>query len=168
MVRLAASGITTLNTLQLAAVEPALRGLDVIVHAETGSGKTLCYALPLVAALDDASTNLQAIVVAPTLALSSQIAKVLNTLRPDCAAALRASGVDEVHGSCREPVRSAMRHRPPQPVPMGGERRNTADSEFEWKQASERRVRAAFDAARDVARRADEIDVLGALRKAGA
>ena len=51
---------------------------------------------------------------------------------------------------------------------MGGERRNTADSEFEWKQASERRVRAAVDAARDVARRADEIDVLGALRKAGA
>ena len=84
------------------------------------------------------------------------------------AALLRASGVDEVHGSCREPVRSAMRHRPPQPVPMGGERRNTADSEFEWKQASERRVRAAVDAARDVARRADEIDVLGALRKAGA
>ena len=39
------------------------------------------------------------------------------------AALLRASGVDEVHGSCREPVRSAMRHRPPQPVPMGGERR---------------------------------------------
>ena len=61
-----------------------------------------------------------------------------------------------------------MRHRPPQPVPMGGERRNTADSEFEWKQASERRVRAAVDAARDVARRVDEIDVLGALRKAGA
>ena len=56
------------------------------------------------------------------------------------AALLRASGVDEVHGSCRELVRSAMRHRPAQPVPMGGERRNTADSEFEWKQASERRV----------------------------
>ena len=66
----------------------------MIVHAETGSGKTLCYALPLVAALDDASTNLPAIVVAPTLALSSQIAKVLNTLRPDCAAALRASDGD--------------------------------------------------------------------------
>ena len=94
MLKLAASGIDRLNALQLAAVEPALRGLDVIVHAETGSGKTLCYALPLVAALDDASTNLQAIVVAPTLALSSQIAKVLNTLRPDCAAALRASDGD--------------------------------------------------------------------------
>ena len=35
-------------------------------------------------------------------------------------------------------------------------------------ETSERRVRAAVDAARDVARRADEIDVLGALRKAGA
>ena len=49
MLKLAASGIDRLNALQLAAVEPALRGLDVIVHAETGSGRrsaTRCPSSP--------------------------------------------------------------------------------------------------------------------------
>ena len=80
----------------------------------------------------------------------------------ECRRAAARRRLDE-YGSCREPVRSAMRHRPPQPVPMGGERRNTADSEFEWKQASERP--RGGRRGEDVARRADEIDVLGALRR---
>ena len=57
------SGIE-LNSLQRDTLSVALRGLDVIIHAETGSGKTLCYALPLLSALSKRESSTQAVVLA--------------------------------------------------------------------------------------------------------
>ena len=75
---LPANGIAQLNPLQEAALGVAMRGLDCIVHAETGSGKTLCFALPLLARIGSDDTPLQGLIVAPTLELAAQTARVLN------------------------------------------------------------------------------------------
>jgi len=93
MERLHANGIAELNGLQRGVHSALSYGLDVVVHAETGAGKTLAFGLPLLAKLEegwrnDAQPALQAVVVAPTLELSAQISRVLNTLEPGVSAAL--------------------------------------------------------------------------------
>ena len=65
------------------------------MHAETGSGKSLCFALPLLARLDPGDfpagpfpPGVQGLVLAPTLELAAQTAAVFNALAPGSAAAL--------------------------------------------------------------------------------
>ena len=94
MVNLRANGVQQLNGIQERAHSAMSYGLDVVVHAETGAGKTLSFALPLLASLseewrDSASPALQGLVVVPTLELAAQISRVLNTLEPGAAAALQ-------------------------------------------------------------------------------
>jgi ATP-dependent RNA helicase DeaD len=59
---------------QVAAFEPALSGVDLIVQARTGTGKTLAFGLPLVDRIVSEGHGLQALILAPTreLALQSQ------------------------------------------------------------------------------------------------
>lgn len=53
---------------------------DVVVQAETGSGKTLCYLLPCLAAVDPARSTVQAMIVVPTRELGLQVARVAKRL----------------------------------------------------------------------------------------
>ena len=89
---LAASGIRGLNALQEAALPPSIAGASVLVHAETGSGKTLCFGLPLAAGLinegakrRESNAALRGLVLSPTLELCAQTCAVLNGLLPGCA-----------------------------------------------------------------------------------
>lgn len=91
---LRANGID-LNALQRTVLDAALRSLDVIVHAETGSGKTLCFALPMLARISAGAAGPQGIVLVPTLELAAQVARVFNTLRSGSAAAL-VQGAEEL------------------------------------------------------------------------
>jgi ATP-dependent RNA helicase DeaD len=60
---------------------PALqRGVDVIVQARTGSGKTGAFGLPIVCGVDAALASPQALVMAPTRELANQIAKEITIL----------------------------------------------------------------------------------------
>jgi ATP-dependent RNA helicase DeaD len=56
------------------------RGVDVIVQARTGSGKTGAFGLPIVSMVDTAKAAPQALVMAPTRELANQIAKEITTL----------------------------------------------------------------------------------------
>jgi len=98
-------GIDKLNSLQRAALPPALRREDVLVHAETGAGKTLCFAIPLVGALAGVdwrpgAAPLCSIVLSPTLELCAQTARILNQLCEGCAivASSAEAGIDKVVG----------------------------------------------------------------------
>jgi len=51
----------------------ALDGHDIIAQAPTGTGKTISYAIPILERIDLESTNVQAIVLAPTRELAVQI-----------------------------------------------------------------------------------------------
>jgi superfamily II DNA/RNA helicase len=59
--------------IQSAAVPVLLAGRDAYLHAETGTGKTLAYLLPIFARLDTAQAATQAVIVAPTHELALQI-----------------------------------------------------------------------------------------------
>ncbi len=65
---------------QALAIPVLQRGVDVIVQARTGSGKTGAFGLPIVCAVDPALAAPQALVMAPTRELANQIAKEITIL----------------------------------------------------------------------------------------
>ncbi|TGN41920.1 ATP-dependent RNA helicase DbpA [Marinobacter confluentis] len=65
---------------QEAALPPALAGGDVIAQAQTGSGKTAAFGIPMVERLDASSFSVQGLVLCPTRELADQVAKSLREL----------------------------------------------------------------------------------------
>lgn len=53
---------------------------STIIQAETGSGKTLCYLLPVLASVDPSRTCLQGIIVVPTRELGLQVSRIARRL----------------------------------------------------------------------------------------
>ena len=66
-------GITQPMPIQTEALPALIAGKDAYVSAETGTGKTLAYLLPIFGKIDPAVPNAQAIILAPTHELASQI-----------------------------------------------------------------------------------------------
>jgi len=66
-------GYTTPTPIQVASIPPALSGRDLIGLAETGSGKTAAFALPILQALLEKPQHLFGLVLAPTRELAYQI-----------------------------------------------------------------------------------------------
>jgi superfamily II DNA/RNA helicase len=76
-------GITTPFPIQAATLPDALAGRDILGRAKTGSGKTLGYALPLVARLAGGRTmpcRPRGLVLVPTRELATQVHDVLKPL----------------------------------------------------------------------------------------
>ncbi len=72
--KLAAAQFTTLTPIQEQAIPPALEGKDVIGTAQTGTGKTLAFLIPLIEALQAApSRQTSALVLLPTRELAMQV-----------------------------------------------------------------------------------------------
>jgi ATP-dependent RNA helicase RhlE len=86
----AASGFATPTSIQEAAIPAVLRGVDVLGAAQTGSGKTAAYALPLLQLLQatkpQAPRRVRALVLVPTRELAAQVGEVLRSLAKDLAA----------------------------------------------------------------------------------
>lgn len=70
---LAKQNISDPSTVQLAAIPVLLAGRDAYLKAETGTGKTLAYLLPLFTRIDPALAATQVVIVAPTHELAIQI-----------------------------------------------------------------------------------------------
>lgn len=58
----------------------ALQGRDLIGQAQTGTGKTAAFGIPLVERLDEESGNIQAVVLTPTRELAVQVAEEINKI----------------------------------------------------------------------------------------
>jgi ATP-dependent RNA helicase DeaD len=65
--------ITEPTPIQVTAYPVLIEGKDAYLHAETGTGKTLAYLLPLFARLDASLAVTQIVIVAPTHELAIQI-----------------------------------------------------------------------------------------------
>lgn len=76
--------------IQGAAIPPLLAGKDAYLHAETGTGKTLAYLLPLFARIDPALAATQVVIVAPTHELAIQIHRQACELAQNAKRAIRA------------------------------------------------------------------------------
>lgn len=75
-----ALGYKTPTPIQVQAIPPALQGRDLIGLAETGSGKTAAFALPILQALLENPQPFFALVLAPTRELAYQISKAFEAL----------------------------------------------------------------------------------------
>jgi ATP-dependent RNA helicase DeaD len=73
-------GWHTPTPVQAAAIPKMRAGGDLIVQAQTGSGKTGAFGIPLVEAIDTESRDTQAIVLLPTRELANQVAVELDAL----------------------------------------------------------------------------------------
>ena len=73
------------SPIQIAAIPPLAAGKDAYLRAETGTGKTLAYLLPLFSRIDPALAATQVVIVAPTHELAIQIH------RQSCELALSAA-----------------------------------------------------------------------------
>lgn len=72
--------ITEPTPIQKESIPLLLAGNDVIGQAQTGTGKTFAYAIPLLESLDYSSKNVQALVMCPTRELSLQVSKEIEKL----------------------------------------------------------------------------------------
>ena len=66
-------GYETPSAIQALTIPPLLAGRDVVGLAQTGTGKTAAFALPILARLDRAQKKPQALVLAPTRELALQV-----------------------------------------------------------------------------------------------
>ena len=72
--------IDTLNDMQLAAIEAGGKEHDIILLADTGSGKTLGFLLPVLSSMDAAGPGTQALVIVPSRELAIQIEQVFKAM----------------------------------------------------------------------------------------
>ena len=82
---IADQGWKTPTSIQNLALPALLEGDDVVGLAQTGSGKTAAFAIPLIEAIDSKMRGIQALVLAPTRELAAQAAndiKDLSRYRP--------------------------------------------------------------------------------------
>ena len=87
-------GYETPSAIQAATIPPLLAGRDVIGLAQTGTGKTAAFALPILSRLDVSQTTPQALVLAPTRELALQVCEAFESY----AAHLRGVRVLPVYG----------------------------------------------------------------------
>src|ERR1700758_3276162 len=96
--KLAAAQFTNLTPIQERAIPPALEGRDVIGTAQTGTGKTLAFLIPMIETLQRESVNYTtALVLLPTRELAMQVHEQYEQLRTRKMpkAALVIGGVSE-------------------------------------------------------------------------
>lgn len=85
-------GYVDLTPVQKAMLDPAFSGRDLLVSAQTGSGKTVAFGLALAPGLLEGKTRFDrasaplALVIAPTRELAMQVARELQWLYADAAA----------------------------------------------------------------------------------
>ncbi len=72
-------GFTTPSAIQAQAIPSLLEGRDVIGVAQTGTGKTAAFGLPLLAAIDPSLREVQGLVLAPTRELAMQVADAISS-----------------------------------------------------------------------------------------
>ena len=86
LARLNHNKFTTPTPVQAEAIPPALEGRDVLATAQTGTGKTLSFLIPIVEMLEKTEARgANALVLLPTRELAMQVEKVYRVIRPNQA-----------------------------------------------------------------------------------
>jgi ATP-dependent RNA helicase DeaD len=92
-------GYESPSPIQAQAIPPLLDGSDVIGQAQTGSGKTAAFGLPMIQYVDPSDAEVQGLVLTPTRELCIQVTQALR-------AYARRKGVDVVAVFGGAPIRS--------------------------------------------------------------
>ncbi|HLU23323.1 MAG TPA: DEAD/DEAH box helicase [Bacillaceae bacterium] len=73
-------GMVTPTPIQERTIPAVLEGKDVIAKAQTGTGKTLAFVLPILEKIDVQSSDVQALILTPTRELAQQISKEIKRM----------------------------------------------------------------------------------------
>jgi ATP-dependent RNA helicase DeaD len=73
-------GFEEASPIQEKAIPIALSGKDIIGQAQTGTGKTAAFGIPILEKIDTGKDNIQAIAIAPTRELAIQVSEEINRL----------------------------------------------------------------------------------------
>ncbi len=73
------SGYEQPSAIQAASIPPILAGKDVLGQAQTGTGKTAAFALPILSNLDMQAKQVQVLVLTPTRELAIQVAEAFQS-----------------------------------------------------------------------------------------
>jgi len=101
--KLAALGVHDPTPIQREAIPALLAGRDVIAQAQTGTGKTLAFVLPMLEFVQPDKPHVQALILTPTRELAIQITSELHKLAPVTGAqVLAAYGGQDVEKQLRK------------------------------------------------------------------
>ena len=67
------------SPIQVASIPPILSGRDILGQAQTGTGKTAAFALPILSNLDMQANHVQVLVLTPTRELAIQVAEAFQS-----------------------------------------------------------------------------------------
>jgi ATP-dependent RNA helicase DeaD len=73
-------GFEEATHIQKQAIPVAMEGKDIIGQAQTGTGKTAAFGIPMIERFDRGSRDIQGIVITPTRELAVQVAEELNRI----------------------------------------------------------------------------------------
>jgi len=68
------------TSIQERTIPPILEGKDVVAKAQTGTGKTLAFVLPILEKIDEQKSDIQALILTPTRELAQQISKEMKRM----------------------------------------------------------------------------------------
>ena len=70
------------SPIQSEAIPPALEGRDVVGQSQTGSGKTMAFAVPAMQLIDPKTRAVQVLILCPTRELAMQVCAEVHKLAP--------------------------------------------------------------------------------------
>jgi ATP-dependent RNA helicase DeaD len=73
-------GFIEMTPIQNAAIEPIIEGKDIIGQAQTGTGKTLAFSIPIIERLQKKGKNVEALILCPTRELAVQVSGEMKKL----------------------------------------------------------------------------------------
>ena len=103
---LTAVGYEEPSPIQAQAIPVILSGQDMIGQAQTGTGKTAAFALPILSKIDPAKKEPQALILAPTRELALQIEMELRKYAPPSVTSLAVYGgvpIERHYRALRQP-----------------------------------------------------------------
>jgi superfamily II DNA/RNA helicase len=123
-----AIGYETPSPIQAATIPAMLEGRDVLGQAQTGTGKTAAFALPVLSNIDLQQIKPQALILAPTRELAIQVAEAFQSYssKIPASACCRCTAASPTASSCRRCAAACTswsvprpRDRPPGPQHPG-------------------------------------------------
>lgn len=103
-----AYGFEKPSAIQQRAIIPCIRGHDVIAQAQSGTGKTATFSIAILQQIDTQLEECQALILAPTRELATQISKVVGALgdymNAHCYASIGGTNVTKDIGTLQSGV----------------------------------------------------------------
>ncbi|MFV0288077.1 MAG: DEAD/DEAH box helicase [Mycoplasmatales bacterium] len=100
---IAQKGFEQMTDIQKEAIPKALAGQDILGQAQTGTGKTAAFAIPIINQIEIENKKVQALILVPTRELALQVAKEINSLTTEgVIKAISVFGGDPIDKQLRE------------------------------------------------------------------